>query len=48
MPDAFDSWIENLRYSVHVLASPDRLEEAVARERTLNDYAVFEPKASQG
>ena len=48
MPSAFGGWIENLRYSVQVLAAPDRLEEVVARVSELAAaHAVFDLTVTQ-
>jgi hypothetical protein len=37
MASPFAGWIENLRYHVEVLATPDRIEEVVARVSELID-----------
>jgi hypothetical protein len=37
MPSPYTTWIENLRYHVEVLATPDRIEEVVARITELFD-----------
>jgi hypothetical protein len=48
MPSPFAGWIENLRYTVQVLASPDRIEEVVARVSELSTaHAVFDLTVSQ-
>jgi hypothetical protein len=48
MPSAHAPWIENLRYSVQVLASPDRIEEVVARVSELaSAHAVFDVTVSR-
>ena len=48
MPDRYASWIENLRYSVQVLAGPDRIEEVVARVSELAAaHAVFDLTVTQ-
>jgi hypothetical protein len=36
MPNPYAGWIENLRYHVQVLATPDRIEEVVARVSELS------------
>jgi hypothetical protein len=48
MPSPYGGWIENLRYSVQVLASPDRIEEVVARVSELaTAHAVFDLTVTQ-
>ena len=48
MPSAHASWIENLRYHVEVLATPDRIEEVVARVSELSvAYAVYDLTVTQ-
>ena len=48
MPSAHAPWIENLRYSVQVLAGPDRIEEVVARVSELAAaHAVFDLTVSR-
>ena len=48
MPDPHGGWIENLRYHVEVLATPDRIEEVVARVNDLTTArAVFDLTVSQ-
>jgi len=43
MPDPHGGWIENLRYHVEVLATPDRIKEVVARVGDLTTArAVFD------
>jgi hypothetical protein len=48
MPNLRGGWIENLRYSVEVLANPDRIEEVVARVSDLTTArAVFDLTVAQ-
>ena len=48
MPDPYAGWFENLRYHVEVLATPDRIEEVVARVNELSTaHAVFDLTVSQ-
>lgn len=48
MPSMYGGWIENLRYSVQVLSSPDRIEEVVARVSELTTaHAVFDLTVTQ-
>lgn len=48
MPRLHGYWIENLRYSVQMLAEPDWLEEVVARLSELaTANAVFDLTVSQ-
>jgi hypothetical protein len=48
MPDPYGGWIENLRYHVEVLATPDQIEEVVARVSELpTAHAVFDLTVSQ-
>lgn len=48
MPSTYGGWIENLRYSVQVLAGQDRLEEVVARVTDLAAaHAVFDLTVTQ-
>jgi hypothetical protein len=48
MPDPHGGWFENLRYHVEVLATPDRIEEVVARVSDLSTaYAVYDLTVSQ-
>jgi hypothetical protein len=48
MPDPHGAWLENLRYHVEVFATPDRIEEVVARVSELTTaYAVFELTVTQ-
>ena len=44
----YASWFENLRYHVEVLATPERIEEVVARVSELSTaHAVFDLTVSQ-
>jgi hypothetical protein len=45
MPSPYAGWIENLRYHVEVLATPDRIEEVVARVSELS--AVYDLTVAQ-
>lgn len=48
MPDRYGGWIENLRYHVEVLATPDQIEEVVARVSELaTAHAVFDLTVTQ-
>jgi hypothetical protein len=48
MPSVHGGWIENLRYSVQVLATTDRLEEVVARVSELSTaHVIFDLTVSQ-
>jgi hypothetical protein len=48
MPSVYGGWIENLRYHVEVLATPDPLEEVVARVSEVSAaHAVFDLTVSR-
>jgi hypothetical protein len=48
MPSPHGGWFENLRYHVEVLATPDRIEEVVARVSDLTTArAVFDLTVAQ-
>jgi hypothetical protein len=48
LPSTYGSWIENLRYHVEVLTTPEQIEEVVARVSDLaTAHAVFDLTVAQ-